>query len=781
MVIRASHPDEIAQSIDFKHNISLNNTCKGEYIENKHQYSFDKVKVTAKQVNILPQKYSELLGNVELFYQNKYITANRAKIYQDDTQKQAEFIELFDNPKLRTEGIIITGQYANINLKDNISIIDKASYRINFAAFRDNKNNIFAWGKAHRIKQKQKNQFEGQQASFTTCSPYSISWQIKAKEIHIDNDKQEGKAKHAIILAHGIPIFYFPYFKFPTTDARQSGFLTPTIDYTQSQGFSFDFPYYLNLAPNYDITLTPRYMHKHGTSINAEYRLLTKASNTKLNLSFLPKDKLFKNNQPKTSLLGQNRGEIKLNQKTKYNKYFSSKLDIHYVSDDEYLVDFNDNLDTIKSNILSQNATVYYNHPSTKIKLATKTFQLLSPSNSRQASEPYFILPKISVKSNFPKIKNYLKFNYNAEYSHFWHPHKINNRWQHIHRYYIEPRISMENRASWGHFVPAASINIRQYYLNNFFGSNNPDKSINKSIPIYTLDAGLVFIQKKPGYQHAIKPRILYTYIPHTTQNNIPAIHTHYTSLIYDSLYSPNRFTGIDRVGDANQITYGIAFERNNNFGNTIFSTGIAQIAYFSERKVTISSKTDHKYQGYRSLTNSLSPLIIFAKLNPSRYLSWHNELTTDIQNNSLELLQSSFQYKFHARNVINLSYTYTRNGDKLIPSLDPSDQTKNLSQLVFSSNISLNAYWNIFAGTGYNFNAKYFRHYFFGLEYNSCCFALRLLSGKSYKGLDANNNPKFDKKIYVQFVFKGLGSYNVNRAGKLLSNHIPGFEDHLT
>ncbi len=808
ILVSVAHTDEeskkIAEDILFTHQPLSTNACQGYYTERNFSNSEKHIKITANNLQVLENNISLLKGNVEAFHANKYLRSKTAKVYPDDKTNKIKDIELFDNVKLFSEGAIINGNYAKFDILNNTGIVKDAIYRINISSFKDRSEKYFGHGKSEVIIQEKEKYFNCKKVSFTTCTPYINSWHMRASKLDIDQEEQMAYAKHAIFYIRQVPVFYLPYFSFPISDERKSGFLYPWFNYSNSLGAGIKIPYYLNLAPNYDATLSPEYIHKHGMKFNGEFRFLSKITEGTLQTSFIQKDKTFINTQDTTPTntalpnkitnrhLGQNRGEVKFKESFNFSKKISGAIDVHAVSDDDYLQDFNNSFNTLASNNLAQSAKLAYADPNWRIASEVIVYQTLSPSDLKAVtSRPYFNLPKITADTKYHNILKIVNVDNTAGYTNYWNPQEqLFGQWKQIQRYRTKPSLEINLEDKFGFIRPKVAVHVSKYNMYKFQLKKGkeidltPKFETTKIIPIYTVDSSLILEKLGEKYSQKLTARVMYSYIPEVDQNKIISLDSGYNSLSFNNLFKPNRFSGFDRVGDTKQISYGLSTDILPIDSNVPFvSMGIGQITYFKDRKVTICTTagcSDNAFLGYVPIDNQFSPIAAFFNLQVNKILTWKNEIVYSHQKQSVDIFSSNLQYKPDKRKILNIGYSHIINGDQIIPTLTPTDKTQNLDQVNISTSLPINTYWSFYAGMSYNINADYFRHYFSGLEYNSCCWAIRLLTGRAYMGLDNTDKPKFDDKVYIQFVLKGLGSYATDDIHNLLKTHIPGFQDHL-
>lgn len=185
--------------------------------------------------------------------------------------------------------------------------------------------------------------------TITTCRRDDEAWFIRMNELEIDEYDQSASGTGATLHFQGVPILGSPWFAFPISNQRRSGFLTPTYGMSSTRGVDLSVPYYFNIAPNYDYTLTPRIMTKRGVMMGNQFRFLLPNVEGELNLDYLPNDREYDDDRYGLRFEGEYRRD-KLGFKVDYNR----------VSDDSYISDFSGNIRESSESVLPQEYTLTY-------------------------------------------------------------------------------------------------------------------------------------------------------------------------------------------------------------------------------------------------------------------------------------------------------------------------------------------------------------------------------------------------------------------------------------
>ena len=198
-------------------------------------------------------------------------------------------------------------------------------------------------------------------ATYSTCDPRQRAWELRAREIDIDLAKGRGVARNATLRVGKVPVLYVPYFPFPTDDRRQTGLLYPSISSSSRNGFDWRQPIYLNLAPNYDATLYPRYMSKRGVQLGGEFRWLYGQGSGSVRGAWMPKDDLPGSRPERylqdlngnpiagATLPDENRGQFGLTAIHNFDSTYYASANLGWVSDTHYLEDFSNSLYGVSS------------------------------------------------------------------------------------------------------------------------------------------------------------------------------------------------------------------------------------------------------------------------------------------------------------------------------------------------------------------------------------------------------------------------------------------------
>ena len=304
----ASDQFSIAQALGWKKGGSPDQQaecklCGGYYAEpssisevpNPPPYQTVPITITSKGSVIFRANGASVLEKgVEIKQPGRLVQADKALVYHSKVTGKISDIQLIGHVRIRSAGKILIGDHADYNIEKNTLSFNDAIYHILGEHQLGSVASPFdAWGTAQSLHRDAQGVIYLHHATYSTCSPIDPAWTISAQQMVLDRNSGEGSAHNIVIRFKKVPIFYTPYYSFPLNAARKSGFLSPSIGYANTHGFYFAEPYYWNMAPNYDLLITPQWYSKRGAQLNNLFRYLTHDSDGFLYASFLPDDRKF--------------------------------------------------------------------------------------------------------------------------------------------------------------------------------------------------------------------------------------------------------------------------------------------------------------------------------------------------------------------------------------------------------------------------------------------------------------------------------------------------------
>jgi len=675
---------------------------------------------TEIQADQMSQDNSNLIkfnGQVELVRAGQRIRADELIIDSLTEQLQASGQIVFEDASFRLQAEALT-----LNQEAQSARFESTEFEL---------PGQHARGSADEIIKIDASRSRFQNILYTSCDPGDRDWHLKASELNIDRDSGRGTAKNATIYFQEIPFFYLPYIMFPIDDRRMSGMLTPLISYSDTRGGSIAVPLYWNIAPNIDATITPAWYSKRGLQWNSENRYLSQNQEGQLDLSYLDDDLTSSTRWLKK---WQHRADLGLNIKT--NILLQEVSDDSYFSDFEPLTSERDDIDYLERHI-----TISHSSQSWETRLRWQDYQTIDQS-ILITDQPYQRLPGFTLNSQFKPLDNGLKFGLRNQWVSFDRDSSVTGS-----RLHIVPSIAWSKSDSWYFFKPELQYALTEYRLDN----NSPnDDTISRSIPTLSLDTGLVFervFSAGRGWIQTLEPRLFYLNTPFEDQSIIPDFDTAELSESYNNLFATNRFSGFDRIGDADQFTLAIGSRIiSTDSGTELFNFTLGQIYYRQDRQVSLDNTT---------AVDSKSNLILQLSITPnpnwrvSSKLVRQPDKTLSEKNLSINYQDQGF--------AANIEYYFT-------------DQE--LEQYLVSAAYPLNDRWSIVAKYHQSLLFDEPVENLFGLSYESCCWGFKILASQT----SDDNFIEIDNTIYFELTLKGLGQVGQNIDTRL-RNSIPGYQ----
>ncbi|WP_151837840.1 MULTISPECIES: LPS-assembly protein LptD [unclassified Acinetobacter] len=700
--------------------------------------------ITADYGHYNPTGDSVLQGNVVIDQEGRTIRADQVTIDSTQTYANAE-----GRVQLAQSGLLSQSDEINYNLKTQTGDLNN-SYYIS--------EQQHAHGHASQIKRANENLVILKDASYTACPPeQKPAWKIQAKQIELNQDTGRGVTRGTKLYVKNVPVLAVPYFNFPIDDRRTTGLLSPLFGYSNDGGAQLATPVYLNLAPNYDLTLTPSYMSKRGEKLDAEFRYMTENFGSgRIWGGYIAKDKQYGD---------ENRDDLHFLHHWSINDQWSTNLEYNYASDKDYFADFNHNPNTRTDLNLRRAWELNYRNgiPGLKAQLKVEDFQTLDKTipdaNKPYARLPQFLLNYVTgdpqgLQYEFNNDTAYFKKSINDGSALESSGTRIYNQFA-VRYNYLTP--------SWFYAVPEVSVrSINTYYDQDTkanLRSDNQEKSV--VVPQFTFATGLTF-EKDGKYLQSISPRAFYAYSPYKNQDNNPNFDSTTASVNYDQLFNPYRFYGHDRLDDNNFLSLGITYSLLDTEGLERIKASIGQSYYFSDRRVSLNERLDEFDTQRRT-----GPIVsLSSQLNQNVTIS-SNSAWTENGDNAQRDLQA--YYTGDKGNLYNLGYFYRK---KITDRQDAYDQ------VVASFIQPVKDNWRIMGHAQYDMDNNVMREYLLGVNYESCCWAVSVYGRSYYNDLDDPNTPGVHKKnaVMAEFTLKGLGALN-NKLASLLENRVLGFD----
>lgn len=569
---------------------------------------------------------------------------------------------------------------------------------------------------------------------YTTCPPGSNDWLLQADDINLDTNSGIGTARNVKLRFQGIPFLYAPRLSFPLGDARKTGFLAPEIGSAQRTGNEVRVPYYWNIAPNYDATITPRLLTSRGLQLASEFRYLTGKNEGVLGVEYLPDDDQF----------GDTRSLIEYRHRTIFDNGVRNLIDFSDASDGRYFEDLRGSLSAATITHINRSFLIDYYSRYWSFMGRFQDYQVIDEAIVPE-DEPYRRLPQIRLSATSPYAPMGLRASIDAEVVNFDRDVGATG-W----RMDVQPRLTWGvERPGW--FVtPEVVLEHTQYQLDNIGAGQVEDPS--RTLPISSLDLGLSLERRLRGESNwiqTLEPRLLYVHVPYRDQDALPVFDTIVPDLNLVQLFRKNRFLGIDRIADTDQLSIGVTSRiLDGASGEEVATVTIGQTRYLSLQGVTLPDDS------FATATSSdyVAELrfLIFDNFNFDIGHQWGDSERGTTKS------EARLQYRPAENKILNLAYRFRRD------SLEQGD---------ISWSWPLSESWNFVGRYNYSLRDEEVLEQFYGLEYESCCWGLRLVTRRYVSTREGTQ----DSSIGLQLVLKGMASVG-SSTDRILERGILGY-----
>jgi len=767
--------------------------CYGSYRNNPrfsdvHDPSL--IQLRADDVLFSSEGRSTLTGHVEVQYDKRAVSANTAYIYRDPKTQHVTHVELVGDVIYYEPGRFMRAHRVKLNPEDKTGELNHVLYRL------DTKNagaSLPVWGRASLIQRFANRNLLLRDATYTTCAPNDKAWMIRARELNLYEDEGRGTARDAVFEIHDTPVLYVPYMSFPTSKARKSGFLMPTNGYSNIGGVDLSVPYYWNIAPNYDATIVPHVYARRGVMLGGDARFLTEHSSGVLGGHFLPADRAFREylnvhqpSYPELQGVSDNRWSLYLREDTAFTDRLKLKLNYQQISDDYYLQDFSNNMTMMTQSQLLRDGSLTYTDEHWLAHALVQSYQTINPINQDSVNYIYERMPQILIDGKYNELPWNGAVRINAQYDLFRWPVSDPTQLEGP-RVHVMPDVSFELVKPWGYLKPEAQLVENYYSLHSEGTGYTPE--FNRLIPRYIGDAGLIFERDSnafgTSYTQTFEPRLYYLYVPYQDQSQIPAFESAYMMFRYDQLMRNNRFSGFDRISNANQLTY--AFQTrllSQQTGKEKAVLSVGQQAYFERRRVNLCYAVDGHCEddalmlGYTSPDVKFSPIASNLDLHLSQDWSLNGGFVWDVYTKSTNNAEANFHYEPAKNHIMRLGYSYLVSGNTLTHE-DGTVSRGALHQATGAYAWPLNENWSSVGVYSYNISEGYNMVAFLGVQYETCCWAVRTYAGRSFNSLTLDKTqPMYNNSAYVQVLLKGLGALSTNDPASTIKTYLPEYVD---
>ena len=708
-------------------------------------------------------------GNVDINQGNSRLRADEVQLHQKQPEGAAAPVRTVDalgNVHYDDNQVILKGPKAWSNLNTKDTNVWEGDYQMVGRQGR---------GDADLMKQRGENRYTIlENGTFTSCLPGSNTWSVVGSEVIHDREEQVAEIWNARFKLGPVPVFYSPYLQLPVGDKRRSGFLIPNAKYSTSNYFEFYLPYYWNIAPNMDATITPHYIHKRGNVMwENEFRYLTQAGTGLMELDYLPSDKVFQDEHPTEG--DKHRWMYYWQHAGVMDQVWRFNVDYTKVSDPYYFNDFDSKYGSSTDGYATQKFSVGYAIQNFNATVSTKQFQVFSTQNT----STYGAEPQLDVNWYQNDVGPFDTRVY-AQAVHFVN---TNSDMPEATRVHLEPTINLPVCNDWASLNTEAKVMATHYQQKNVDWYNNRyntdlEESVNRVLPQFKMDGKLIFERDMgllaDGYTQTLEPRMQYLYVPYRDQSKIQNYDSSFLQSDYSGLFRDRTYGGLDRIASANQLTTGVTSRVYDDAAVERFNVSVGQIYYFTESRTgddDINWEKDNK-------TGSL----VWAGDTYWRMTDrWglRGGLQYDTRLNNIATSSSAIEYRRDEDRMVQLTYRYASPEyiQATLPNYAKADQYKDgISQVGGAASWPIADRWSIVGAYYFDTNTSKPADQMVGLQYNSCCYALRVGYERKLNGWDTQNSQsKYDNVIGFNVELRGLSSnYGLGTQQMLRSNILP-------
>lgn len=756
---------------DWRPGAAVNTQCRGSYVEPAPAVADDgAIRASAGSAIHIENHSTTLTNDVEVIREGQTITADFATL--DDT---SEVFTAQGNVRLRQPGMLLQGDTISGNLFSDIASIDSATFLLHESELR---------GKARAIRKTADATLEISDGEFTTCEPGDNTWAVRGDSIELKTAEGYGEARGMTLRIKDVPVVYLPYFRFPIDRSRQSGFLWPLIGHDSEGGTDIALPYYFNLAPNYDATYTLRSIWKRGLLHEGELRYLNNFSSNAIAGTFLPSDDEYDNRTVIPAGTGndfdkQDRWLAHISHRGRHGPW-SSRINYTSVSDIDYLDDldgftatdpeFDQGLNRRDAPALTRSGSLAYNQKLWSSQLELRSFQTLNQVQPRQ----YEILPRLTVKgrqqlgrARFEGLMQATQFD------------KSNDLDPTGSRLVLDATASAPLRNAWGYVTPKVRVIHRDYSLDNTGIGDRDSASVTTTLA--SVDSGITLERTTSlfGYDIAqtLEPRLHYLYANEEFQDDLPTFDSTELTPGFEAMFRDNRYTGYDRIGDANRFAAGLTTRLSDlATGNSLITASIGRMFYLDDREVNLGSIGDN------NPTDSNSPIFISISGSAAAVRAGATyEYDTKRSQSNRGYVYLQFRNRHNA--IFNLNYSMT----------DASQQRRRIARNEEESDLSFywplgrSSSWQLIGRWNYGWDRGQTIESLFGVEYNDCCWKVRTMVRRNLReprviaitdpvqGGSVFLDRRAETGIFFEFQLKGMASLG-GRLDALLRSSIPNY-----
>ena len=662
--------------------------------------------IDAESLDVSEKNVTVLTGNVELRHGEQWLGTDKVTYRHD-----AETFVTEGPVRFQDRNIRFLAARAEGNMKADTIRLEDVQYQFNANPGNGRADAITVLDDVGRM--------EG--ATYSTCPPGQRQWEFSASRIDVDQAEGMGSARNATLRLGGVPILWLPYVKFPITDERRTGLLVPNLRYDSEDGWEYEQPIYLNLAPNMDATLKPRFISERGFMLGGEFRYLSENHQGEIEGTWLPND----------DLAGYDRGIASWRHRSSLGTHWYADANLNHVSDVHYFEDFGDNLSSTTVSLIGSRAGVYGRGMGWSASIEAQDWQIASPLLAPGA-EPWNELPAVRASWMRP-LAPWLEVGFGGEAIRFDHETLPGGG----DRIDLRPYVRLPFGGPSWFLTPEFAWRYTAYSLDDNLVPPGGDSSPTRSVPVMSLDAGAFFEREfdwgGSDYIQTLEPRLFYLNVPYEDQDHLPLFDTQPLTFGWPGLFRTNRFSGGDRQADADQLTVALTTRvLDGDDGRELLSFGLGRIHYFDAPRVTMP--------GALPLSEEGSAWVAEASVAVSERwdVGFAHQWDPDDSRTNLSAVRS--QWRFERGGLLNAAYRY---------------RADELEQVDMSFAVPVGERWSLLGRWYYSLADHETLEGMGGIEWRSCCVALRVVAREYIRDLTGEKK----RGLYLELELNGIGS----------------------
>lgn len=673
--------------------------------------------IRAEKISGRPERFINFDDDVEVIKGGTILHADQAQYRNLEDE-----VEASGHIRMQRYGDCYSGDTLRLQLDSGAGFVTHPVYQL----LRNN-----AQGHAERIDFENDERSTIQQGTYSTCQGLDPDWYLRADTLKLDTGLDTGVAGKSVVIFKGVPIMAVPSLTFPLSGARHSGLLPPILGASSKGGPELTLPYYFNIAPNRDLTVYPKLIARRGLQLGLEGRYLGETYAGETSVEGLLNDRQT----------GTNRYALASVHQQKLLPQLDFSWNINAASDDDYPADFSRTITKTAQRLLLREANLVYYGPFWNVALRSSNYQVLQDV-AAPIARPYDRMPQLQLHAEQHDVMG-LDWSLDTILTRFWHPSMVRGD-----RLVFNPQVSLPLVQPGYFVVPKLALHASNYHLAN--PAPGQDYDFHRVAPTFSVDSGLVFERQTSLFgqnlTQTLEPRLFYVNTPYRDQSAFPNFDSALADFNFAQIFSENRFTGHDRIGDANQITAALVSRYIEGNGDESLKLAMGQRFYFNNQKVTLDN----------SVNPSRSDLLLAASGKLSSTLS--AEMALQVSQTDRQLVRANYGLRWQPapKKVLNAAYRFQRG---------------TLEQADFSAQWPLAERWYLVGRSNYSMQDKKLVDGLAGFEYQDDCWSFRFVAQRFATATSVSTTA-----FFIQLELNGLARLGSNPL-EVLKRNISGYQ----